>query len=677
MRRFMLAAPVAVLAIATASAATAQPAPLIERIKLFGNPTKAAGRLSPDGKWLSWVAPRDGVLNVWVAPVSDISKARAMTAEKKRPVQGYFWAPDSSSVLFITDNAGDENFKVYGVDVVTGAQKTLTPFDKTRAQIVAISRNVPDRILVGLNNRDPRWHDVHSLDLKTGQLTLVFKNESFGSFVADEKLNVRFGTRPRADGGQELYAIDGQTVSAKPVQVIEPEDALTTAPVGFSRDGSTLYWLDSRGRNTATLVAQDVSSGKTTVLGEDPRADVQGAMADPRTGKVQAYAVNYLRTEWRPLDPAIKGDLDFLRSKLKGQISVTSRTDDDTRWTVAEDRVTEPSSLFLYDRKARTLTKLYTGRPELVGAPLQPMYPVEIKTRDGFTQVSYLTLPPGSDANGDGKPEKPVPLVLLVHGGPWGRDAYGYNGYHQWLANRGYAVLSPNFRASTGFGKAWINAGDKQWGRKMHDDLLDAVDWAVKGGVTTADKVAIMGGSYGGYATLAGLAFTPEVFACGVDIVGPSNLNTLLKTIPPYWQSIRAQFVRSMGDPDTPEGQALLKERSPLTKADQIKRPLLIGQGANDPRVNKAESEQIVAAMKAKGIPVTYVLFPDEGHGFARPENNLAFNAATEHFLQRCLAGRAEPFGEALKGSSMQVVHGAEFSPGLKAAVEGAAASGK
>ena len=677
MKTLLLAATAAALALTTVPAASQTAAPLIERTKLFGNASRAAGQLSPDGKWLSWVAPRDGVRNVWVAPIGDLAKARPMTAEKKRPVQGYFWAPDSSAILFINDNGGDENFKVYGVNVATGEQKALTPFDKTRAQILGVSRTVKDRILVGLNNRDPRWHDVHSLDLKTGQLTLVYKNEGFGSFVADNQLKLRLGVKPRGDGGQEIFTIDGQTVSDKPVQVIGPADALSTAPASYSFDGSTLYWLDSRGRNTAALIAQDVKTGKTTVLGEDARADVQGAIGDPRTGKVQAYAVNYLKTEWRALNPETKADLDFLKSKLKGQFGVTSRSDDDTRWVVGEDRVTEPTTAWLYDRRAKTLIKLYTSRPELEGAPLQPMHPVEIKTRDGHTEVSYLTLPPGSDANGDGKPEKAVPLVLLVHGGPWGRDGFGYNSLHQWLANRGYAVLSPNFRASTGFGKAWINAGDKQWGRKMHDDLLDAVDWAVKSGVTKADKVAIMGGSYGGYATLAGLTFTPDTFACGVDIVGPSNLNTLLKTIPPYWQAIRAQFVRSMGDPDTAEGQALLKERSPLTMADQIKRPLLIGQGANDPRVNKAESEQIVEAMKARNIPVTYVLFPDEGHGFARPENNLAFYATAEHFLERCLGGRAEPFGPVLKASSMQVVYGAEFSPGLKAALESTATGGQ
>jgi len=590
---------------------------------------------------------------------------------------GFFWAPDSSQILFINDTGGDENFKVFGVDVTTGVQKSLTPFDKTRAQIVGASRTVKDRILIGVNNRDPRWHDVHSLDMKTGQLTLVMKNEGFAGFVPDDKLQLRYALKSRADGGQEVYAIENGVVSAKPVEVIGPEDALTTRPAGFSRDGGTAYWLDSRGRNTGALVAVDLKTGQRKIVGEDARADVQGAMASPVTGELEAYAVNYLTTEWRALDPAIKAELAFLKSKLPGELAITSRSDDDRLWTVGQDRVTAPTTLWLYDRTAKSLTKLYTTRPELEGAPLQPMHPVEIKTRDGHTQVSYLTLPPGADTNGDGKPEKAVPLILLVHGGPWGRDTYGINNLHQWLANRGYAVLSPNFRASTGFGKAWVNAGDMQWGRKMHDDLLDAVDWAVKGKVTTPDKVAIMGGSYGGYATLVGLAFTPDRFACGVDIVGPSNLVTLLKTIPPYWQAIRSQFVRSMGDPDTEAGRAVLKERSPLTHADQIKRPLLIGQGKNDPRVNQAESDQIVDAMKAKGIPVTYVLFPDEGHGFARPQNNLAFYATTEHFLEKCLGGRAEPFGQAFTGSSIQVLHGAEFAPGLKVAMDAMASGGK
>jgi len=670
-KTILLAAAAAVaLPLAAAPALAQNEAPLIPRETIFGNPTKTAGRLSPDGKWLSWIAPRDGVLNIYVAPASNPAAAKPLTSERKRPIRQYYWAPDSKQILFINDKGGDENFLLYGVDVASARERALTPFEKTRVQIVNISNDVPDRILIGVNNRDARWHDVHSLDLKTGVLTPVLQNDGgYAGFLADEQLVVRVATKSRPDGGSSFFRVKNNKIDAQPFEEVTLEDSQTTQPVGFTTDGKTLYWIDSRGRDTAVLIAQDVATGKKTVVAENAKADIGGALSNPKTGRVEAYAVNYLKNEWTPLGEAVKGDLAFLEKNLKGEIAVTSRTNADDKWIVSVDPVTQPSSTHLYDRKAKTLTKLYTTRPELEGATLAAMHPVEIRSRDGLNMVSYLTLPPGSDLDGDGRPNKAVPMVLLVHGGPWGRDAYGYNGTHQWLANRGYAVLSPNFRASTGFGKKFITAGDLQWGTKMHDDLLDAVDWAVKRGVTSPGKVAIMGGSYGGYATLAALAFTPDKFACGVDIVGPSNLETLLKTIPPYWEAGKVQFYKRMGDPTTAEGQALLKERSPLYKADRITRPLLIGQGANDPRVNVAESEQIVNAMKAKNIPVTYVVFPDEGHGFARPVNNIAFNAVAENFLARCLGGRAEPIGDALKASTAQVPHGAEYAPGLAEAI--------
>jgi dipeptidyl aminopeptidase/acylaminoacyl peptidase len=664
-KTILLAAAAAALPTAGVPVLAQTSAPLIPREKIFGNPTQTAGRLSPDGKWLSWIAPRDGVLNIYVAPAANPKAAKPLTNERQRPIRQYFWAPDSKQILFINDKGGDENFLLYGVDVVSAEQRTLTPFEKTRVQIVGNSPLVKDRILVGVNNRDPKWHDVHSLDLATGKLTPVMINTGgYAGFMADRNLAIRIATKPRADGGSEFYRVANGKVDEKPFETVALDDAQTTSPAGFTSDGKTLYWIDSRGRDTAALFAQDLATGTKSLVAQDAKADIGGALSNPKTGRVEAYAVNYLKNEWTPLDSKVKGDLAFLEGKLDGEIAVVSRTDSDDKWLVAVDPVVAPSTTYLYDRSKKALTKLYVSRPELEGAPLAAMHPVEIKTRDGMNMVSYLTLPPGTDPDGDGKPDKPVPMVLLVHGGPWARDAYGYNSGHQWLANRGYAVLSTNFRASTGFGKKFLMAGNLMWGTKMHDDLLDAVDWAVGRGVTSADKVAIMGGSYGGYATLAGLAFTPEKFACGVDIVGPSNLETLLKTIPPYWEAGKAQMYARMGNPTTPEGLALLKERSPLYKADQIKRPLLIGQGANDPRVNVAESEQIVEAMKAKNIPVTYVVFPDEGHGFARPVNNIAFNAVAENFLAKCLGGRAEPIGGALKGSTAQVPHGAEYAPG-------------
>ena len=652
-------------AMATASAS----APLIERTKLFGNPSRAGASLAPDGKNMAWLAPRDGVMNIWVAPIDKLDAARPLSASTDRPIRQFFWAPDGSMILYVQDKGGDENFLLYGIDVASGRERTLTPFTKTRVQIVNVSPLVKDRILVGLNNRDTRWHDVHSLDLKTGKLTEIIRGDGFAGFLADASLRLRMALRPNIAGGYDFFRVNDNKVDSAAFSSTSLEDSLTTQPAGFTVDGKTLYWIDSRGRNTAALIAEDVASGSKRVVGESTKADISNTLSNPKTGEIEAYAVTYLRDEWTAIDPAIGADLQWLREQLKGDINVTSRTDDDRLWTVSVDPVVAPASVHLFDRKEKSLKQLYVSRPELTGAQLQPMHPREIKSRDGLTLPSYLTLPPGSDPDGDGRPSSPVPMVLLVHGGPWGRDDYGYNAYHQWLANRGYAVLSVNYRGSTGFGKAFIEAANLEWAGKMHDDLIDAVDWAVKSGISPVDQVAIMGGSYGGYATLVGLTFTPTTFACGVDIVGPSNLETLLKTIPPYWTAGIQQFHQRMGNPNTPEGLALLKARSPLYKATNIVRPLLIGQGANDPRVNQAESDQIVSAMQAKGIPVTYVLFPDEGHGFARPENNIAFNAVAENFLAGCLRGRAEAIGATIKSSSATVPVGAQHTPGLATAL--------
>ena len=645
------------------------PAPLIPRAALFGNPTRAQGLISPDGQWLSWIAPRDGVLNIWVAPASDPEAARAITSATARPIRQHFWAPDASAVMYIQDKGGDENFLLYRVDIATGAETSLTPFENTLVQLIGASTTRKDKLLLGLNNRDPQWHDVHLLDLATGTLTLVLENNAYAGFEADDSLTLHMAYRQNEAGGTDYFRITGNVVEETPFETTAMEDSLTTAPAGYTSDGATLYWIDSRGRNTAALFAQDTATGARRLIAEDVKADISSTLRHPVTGEVEAYAVNYLKTEWVATDPGVAASLAWLGERLEGSFGVNSRTDDDTVWIVWNDPLTRPVRTFIYDRTAQTLTPFYTSRPELEGAPLQPMHPVEIASRDGLTLPSYLTLPPGSDADGDGVPEAPVPMVLLVHGGPWARDTYGFNAAHQMLANRGYAVLSVNFRGSTGFGKGFLNAANKQWGLKMHDDLIDAVNWAVDQGIAQADKIAIMGGSYGGYATLAGLTFTPEVFACGVDIVGPSNLETLLSTIPPYWAPLVKIFHERMGDPSTEEGLALLRAASPLYKADKIVRPLLIAQGANDPRVKQSESDQIVAAMKAAGIPVTYVLYPDEGHGFARPENNIAFYAIAENFLAECLGGRAEPLGDALKPASAQIVEGAAHVQGLEAAL--------
>jgi len=635
--------------------------PLIPREALYGNPTRAGGQISPDGRWLGWMAPHEGVMNVWIAPASDPAAARLMTRSTDRPIPMFFFAPKSDSLLYMQDKAGDENYLLYQVNLASGEERTLTPFDKTRVRFIGGSHTIRDKVLIGLNDRDERFHDVHLLNLDTGVLELVMHNASYAGFLADDQLTLRWAVRQNAAGGSDMFEIAEGKVAETPRVSTTLEDSMTTGVAGYTADGKTLYWLDSRGRNTAALIAEDTATGARTVLAENDRADIGGTLRHPLSGVVEAYAVNYLKTEWTALDEGVKASLDWLRARLPGEFGVNSRTDDDSKWIVGNDPLTGPAVSYLYDRTAQTLTEFYVTRPELVGAPLQPMHMREIGTRDGLTLVSYLTLPPQSDPDGDGVPQAPVPMVLLVHGGPWARDGYGFNRAHQWLANRGYAVLSVNFRGSTGFGKAFVNAANLEWGAKMHDDLIDAVEWAVGQGIAERDRVAIMGGSYGGYATLAGLAFTPEVFACGVDIVGPSNLETLLETIPPYWEPMVKQFHERMGNPGTPEGKQLLIERSPLHKADRICRPLLIGQGANDPRVKQAESDQIVAAMHKHGIPVTYVVFPDEGHGFAKPTNNIAFNAIAESFLATVLGGRAEPIGGEVEASSAQIVTGTEL----------------
>jgi len=643
--------------------------PLIPRGDLFGNPTRAAGKISPDGQWLSWLAPKDGVLNIWMAPADNPDQAKAMTDATDRPIRQYFWSPDSQSLLYIQDRGGDENFLLYGVNIASGEETTLTPFENTRVDIVGGSESIRDKILVGLNNRDPQFHDVHLLDLNSGELTLVLENNGYAGFMADDTLTVRMALCQNEAGGTDYFRVVDNSVESDPFSSTAMEDSLTTNPAGYTNDGSILYWLDSRGRNTAALYAEDVATGKRTLIAEDDKADIGGTIRDRESGKVQAYSVNYLKTEWTALDADIGASLDWLGTQLEGEYGISSRTDDDQTWIVWNDPLTAPTATYIYDRRAQTLTPFYVTRPELEGAPLQPMYPVEIASRDGLTLPSYLTLSAGVAMDDDGNPSASSPMVLLVHGGPWARDDYGFNSIHQMLANRGYAVLSVNFRGSTGFGKDFLNAANKQWGLAMHDDLIDATNWAIAQGITGKDQVAIMGGSYGGYATLAGLAFTPETFACGVDIVGPSNLETLLDTIPPYWAPLVKIFHERMGNPDSEEGLALLKAASPLYKADQITKPLLIAQGANDPRVKQAESDQIVGAMKDAGIPVTYVLYPDEGHGFAKPTNNIAFFAIAENFLAECLGGRAEPLGDVLVPSSAEILEGAEHVVGLAKAL--------
>lgn len=643
--------------------------PLIPRKTFFSNPDRSMVRISPDGQWLSWRASLDGVLNIWVAPRDNPAAGRPVTHDTGRGIRFYHWSYTGSHILFLQDTNGDENWRVYAVNLITGETHDLTPFEGVAAQILALSHRRPSEALILLNDRDPQFHDVYSIDITTGERTLLLKNERFMEVTADDDLRLRATFEMTPDGGMAIHTPD-ESGQWQLWEKVPMEDTLTTNLLGYDKSGRMLYMLDSRDRDTGALYEVDTTTNDRRLLAEDARVDADSVLAHPTERHIQAVAFNYTRKEWRALDPAIAPDLDYLATVADGDLEITSRSLDDRYWLAAFIVDEGPLRYYLYDRERRAAEFLFTDRKALEGLPLANMRPAVIKARDGVDLVAYYSLPPDSEVDSDGIPVRPLPMVLLPHGGPWGRDTWGFNDWHQWLANRGYVALSVNFRASTGFGKGFVNAGDRQWGGVVLEDQQDAVAWAVDQGIADPARIAVMGGSFGGYSTLAGLTFYPEVFACGVDLVGPSNLITLLETFPPYWQPMVELFMKRVGDLRTEEGRALLKAHSPLTHVDRIVRPLLIGQGANDPRVKQAESDQIVSAMQAKGIPVTYVLYPDEGHGFARPENNLSFYAIAESFLAHCLGGRAEPIGDDLAGSSLVVLTGAEEVPGLSEALE-------
>lgn len=644
--------------------------PLIPRETLFGNPDRTAARISPDGKQLAYLAPVNGVLNVWVGPIDEPSAAKPVTEDKLRGIRTYFWAYTNEHILYLQDVGGDEDWHVYCVDLATRKTTDLTPLEKVNAQVQAVSHRIPGEILVGLNDRDPQVHDVYRVKLDSGERELIEKNtEQYAAYVTDEDFRVRFGIRMTPDGGSELLQKDGD--AWKPFVKVPMEDTLTTSPLGFDKSGDVLYFMDSRNRDTGALTTWNLKTDMQSVVAENPRADLGEMLTHPTENTVEAVSFTYLRKEWKPLDPKVAADFEYLGTVADGDISIVSQTLDNQRWIVAFLLDDGPVKYYRYDRGEKPqATFLFNNRDDLEGLPLVKMQPAVIKARDDLDLVCYYSLPPGADADGDARPDEPLPMVLNVHGGPWARDDWGFDAEHQLLANRGYVVLAVNFRGSTGFGKAFGNAGNREWAGKMHDDLLDAVAWAVKEKIADPKRIAIMGGSYGGYATLVGLTFSPEVFACGVDIVGPSNIITLLSTIPPYWQPMMQMFKDRVGDMSTKEGKAFLTERSPLTYVEKIVRPLLIAQGKNDPRVKQSEADQIVREMRSKEIPVTYVLYPDEGHGFARPQNRLSFNAVSEAFLAEHLGGRFEQIGAAFDGSTITVPVGAEQVPGLNDALE-------
>jgi dipeptidyl aminopeptidase/acylaminoacyl peptidase len=612
-------------------------AELIPRRVLFGNPERVSPRISPDGTRLAWIAPAGGVLNVWVAPAGaggvDWEQARVVTDDTDRGIRTFVWAHDGRHVLYPQDTGGDENWRLHDVDLETMQRRDLTPFDGVQAGVIATEKKFPTEILIGLNRDNPQLHDVYRLELVSGELVKEVENPGFIGWIADTQLVVRAGIAPQPDGGLVVMARGSAEEEWRPLLSIDAEDALTSGPIAFSEDGASLLAESSVGADTARLVRFDLATGDTEVLAEDPEADVTGVRLHPDTREPQIVTFLKDRAEYQVLDQSVAPDLAAIRALHPGDPSLADTDDADRTWLVGFTNDAGAVPYFSYDRETRSGRFLFEHQPELSRYELAPMEPFSFASRDGLTIHGYATFPPGADRHG-------LPTVLNVHGGPWARDTWGFNPEAQWLANRGYLCVQVNFRGSTGYGKAFVNAGDREWGGRMQDDLVDAVAFVTGQGWANPARVAIYGGSYGGYAALAGATFTPDLFRCAVDIVGPSNLKTLIETIPPYWAPMIAQFHRRVGDPEVDAD--FLWSRSPLSRASSIRIPLLIAQGANDPRVKQAESEQIVAALREAGIDHEYLLFPDEGHGFAKPENRLRFYAAAERFLARHLGGRAE-----------------------------------
>jgi dipeptidyl aminopeptidase/acylaminoacyl peptidase len=611
---------------------------LIPRQVLFGNPERVSPRISPDGTRLAWIAPHQDVLNVWVAPVSaqhgvDWPAASVVTDDTDRGIRMFAWAHDGRHLLYLQDSGGDENWRLHDVDLQTMQRRDLTPFDGVQTQLIAMERKFPTELLIGLNRDNAQLHDVYRLDLVTGDLVKELENFGVVGWEADAQMMVRAAAAPQPDGGYTLLIRDDADSDWRPLLTVAADDALTSAPIAFSEDGRSLLATSSVGAQTGRLVRIDVATGATEVLAEDPEADVRGVRLQPDTREPQIVTLLKDRSEYLVLDPAVAADLDAIRALHPGDPTFEDADDADMTWLIGFTNDTGPVSYFSYDRVSRTGRFLFEARPELSRYELAAMEPFSFTARDGRTVHGYASFPPGADRSA-------LPTVVNVHGGPWVRDVWGYHPEAQWLANRGYLCLQVNYRGSTGYGKSFVNAGDREWGGRMHDDLVDAVAYAVSQGWTDPARVAIYGGSYGGYAALVGAAFTPEVFCCAVDIVGPSNLKTLIETIPPYWAPMVAQFHRRVGDPAA--DAEFLWSRSPLSRVSDIRIPLLIAQGANDPRVKQDESEQIVTALQEAGIEHDYLLFPDEGHGFAKPENRLRFYAAAERFLARYLGGRVE-----------------------------------
>ncbi|MBL1220949.1 alpha/beta fold hydrolase [Chryseobacterium sp. L7] len=653
----------------------AQEVPLLDRELFYGNPEIAGGQLSPDGKWISFMKQYEGIMNIWVKKVDEpFDKARPLT-DSKRPLGGYFWSENGKYILYVKDNNGNENMNIFAVDPMAKADKgvpesrNLTPLKDVTAQIQMVSRKDPDLLMIGINNRDKAWHDLYSLKISTGELKKIYENKDritgYG-FDWDEKLRVLSKTDEK--GTTQILYKNGDQLT--PIyETLVTESAYIS---NWNEDNSKFYLVTDKGDlDKSALYLMDPKTKQITKIESDPKGKVDfgGLSMDRNTRKIISTSYTGDKTENYWKDKTWEANYKFLQSKFPGrEVDFASSTKDYSKFLISVWGDKYASEAYYFDAKTKELVFQYTPRPELkkVEKYLAPMSPITYKSSDGLEIPAYLTIP----ANSSGKN---LPVVVLVHGGPKGpRDYWGYSSTVQFLANRGYAVLQPNFRASGGYGKKFKNAGDLQWGKLMQDDITWGVKYLIDKGIADKNKVVIMGGSYGGYATLAGLAFTPDLYAGGVDIVGPSNLFTLLDSVPAYWEAARASLYGMVGDPKTEEGKKLMQQASPLFSVDKIVKPLLIIQGANDPRVKQAEADQIVIALREKGKKVNYILADDEGHGFRKPVNNMAMYAETEKFLAEIIGGRyqkdmPEPVAKRLKEMTVDITK-VTYTPAEKTA---------
>jgi dipeptidyl aminopeptidase/acylaminoacyl peptidase len=622
----------------------AQMPPIIDRETFFGNPEYAGAQISPDGKYISFIKPLNGTMNVWVKGVDEpFSAARPMTNDPARPVRQYFWSRDGKYIMFVQDKGGDENFNVYAVNPAdkpaagspVPAARNITDAKGIRAIIFGLPKSDPDTIYVGMNDRDKAWHDLYRVKISTGERTLMMENKDrLGGYVFDNQDKLRLATRSPQNGDTEILSVDanGQTSKIYSCDIFE-----SCGPVGFTKDNKRAYIQTNKGSaDLIELDTLDLDTGKAEKVESDPlsRVDVDNVQFSDITHDIIAttYDDDKVRIVWH--DKAYQRDYDFIKSRLGDRdVSFVSSTADETKFVIATSSDVDPGTVWLYDRKTKGLSTLYQIREKLDRKALSPMTAIRYKSSDGLEIPAYLTIPKGTSG-------KNLPLLVIPHGGPWARDSWGYNPWAQFWANRGYAVLQPNFRASTGYGKKFLNAGNNEWGQKMQDDITWGVKYLIAQGIADPKKVGIMGGSYGGYATLAGVTYTPDLYTAAVAYCAPSNLQTLLESIPPYWEAGKVIFYKRMADPKTPAGLDQIKRQSPLFAVDKIKTPLMIVQGANDPRVNKREADQMVVALRDRNYPVEYILAPDEGHGFARPVNNMAMFAASEKFFAKYLGGR-------------------------------------